>query len=178
MNDKKTPLDLREDNRKRTGWEIPTSAAVAAFIILVTAGIVIGGILPGTIETDRKTEEGHLDSDLDVFLASTLDTVTTEKRTYKNVPVPAAFEIILLEGEIDSKVLHPQIDRLLEFIFTNSSAISITVSPGSGWDISAASYEHHTGEMTDITRTVSREVTVSAGRTIFISIDIQQEVLS
>ena len=182
MNDLYLPQDLRGDNEKKVRMAIPIYAAVATFIILVSAGIVIGSVMPGLLEADEVSgEENDLDRGLDVFLTSTFDRVTTEKVTYENVPVPAAFELLFLEGNgnEDNKVLHPQVQNLLEFIFTNSSAINIIVSPGSGWDMNVAPYEHRIGDMTEITKTISREVTVGSGgmeRTIFISIDILQEV--
>ncbi|MFO8050691.1 MAG: hypothetical protein R6V01_03220 [Thermoplasmatota archaeon] len=178
MNETEGPDILSEEGSRKRRFEIPMSAAAASFAIMFAAALFIGGVLPGFLTGEEAAEEGDIkDRKMDILLSSTLDTVHTDEGTYQNVPLPITFELLFSEGfdEEHIKVIDAQLFDLIEFVFNVPSSFGFHSRTGQGWGEGAGEYEKQWGNMTGEPLTLTREVSVGADRTIFISLEIQAE---
>jgi len=133
----RTPEDLREEPGSGALPSIPRNIAVAAAVILIISGMLIGIVLPELTGSDGKEHnEDPAAEGLTILLSCSVDRIVSGDTVYDNVPVPVAFQIIMLEGDPveDLPGLEGVISPMMEYIFGNGSGAQLKVIPGAGWE--------------------------------------------
>ncbi len=173
------PEDLRETSGPSKILSIPRNAAIAAAVILAVSGILVAMVLPELMAADSNDDRTDPAGEgLNILLSSSIDSMTIDGTDYDNLPLPSAFQVVMLKGDPveDIPELEAVISPMMEYIFGNGSRAELKVTPGAGWEAGVNPVEMVFGEQKgDSDHEYSLEVPVGLGeleRTLFFELKL------
>jgi hypothetical protein len=142
--------DLSERSESRGLPGIPRNLAILIFALLAISGILIGAFLPGLIEGSEQTETQDPTSDIiNTLISSYIDSIEIAGTSYRNIPVPTAFQVLFLEGDpsTDYAIMDSPINEMIEYLIEDGHGFELTVSAGAGMDQGISDYILKEGSM-------------------------------